>query len=125
MGSCQQHGTNNHSLISKSLETIRYAFIGLVFLTLFSSKKLVDFSPYDANTSYRDVNPQDLDKITSQQWEENSLVYIAISDPHTQYSDLRDAVGAINQMEGISFVMVCGDITDGAWLRSLMITIIW
>lgn len=94
------------------MKTIRYAFIGLVFLTLFSCKKLVHFSPYDAHTLHRDVNARNMDHIIGKQWEEDSLVFIAISDPHTQYSDLKDAVGAINKLEGISFVMVCGDVTD-------------
>lgn len=94
------------------MKTIRNGLTALVFLILFSCEKLVDFSPYDANTSHRDVNSLNVDKITSKQWVGDSIVFIAISDPHTLYADLRDAVGAIKKLEGISFVMVCGDVTD-------------
>lgn len=79
---------------------------------LASCDKLIDFSPFDANTPYREVNARNIEKITAQPLTGDSITFIAIADPHTHYTDLRAAVGAINQMENISFVMVCGDVTD-------------
>jgi predicted phosphodiesterase len=77
-----------------------------------SCDKMTAYSPYDANTEHSNVNPENISEILGKQPSGDSLVFIAISDTHTEYSDLRAAVTTINKMEGISFVMVCGDITD-------------
>ena len=94
------------------MKTIYNGMIVLVLLVLCSCSKLTQYSPYDANTEHSNVNSQNIAKILSKQQPGDSLVFIAISDTHTDYSDLRAAVTTINEMEGISFVLVCGDITD-------------
>lgn len=87
----------------------------LAGITLFlacSCEKLTHYSPYDANTEHHDINAINIAKILEQQQSADSVVFVAISDTHTNYSDLRAAVTAINQMDGISFVVVCGDVTN-------------
>jgi 3',5'-cyclic-AMP phosphodiesterase len=86
--------------------------IALALLVTCSCNKLTQYSPYDANTEHSDVNSLNIAEIQSKLQPGDSLVFIAISDTHTDYSDLRAAVTTINEMEGISFVMVCGDVTD-------------
>jgi len=81
-------------------------------LAFASCDEMTEFSPYDANTSQRNQNAENISKIQEELQNSDSLVFIAISDTHSDYSDLRAAVKAINEMEGISFVVVCGDITD-------------
>lgn len=94
------------------MKTINNLLIVILFGLLVSCDKLTQYSPYDANTKYSDINPTNIEEILSQQIPDDSLVFIAISDTHTDYSDLRASISSINKMEGISFVMVCGDITD-------------
>jgi 3',5'-cyclic-AMP phosphodiesterase len=94
------------------MKTILYGMIALALLVTCSCNKLTQYSPYDANTEHSDVNSLNIAEIQSKLQPGDSLVFIAISDTHTDYSDLRAAVTAINEMEGISFVMVCGDVTD-------------
>lgn len=77
-----------------------------------SCDEMTDFSPYDASTSQRNQNAENISKIQEEHQNTDSLSFIAISDTHSDYSDLRAAVNAINAMEEISFVVVCGDITD-------------
>ena len=77
-----------------------------------SCDKMTHYSPYDANTKHSNVNSINISEILSKQQSDDSLVFIAISDTHTEYSDLRAAVTTINEMKDISFVMVCGDVTD-------------
>jgi len=93
----------------KTRNTLLILTLGVL---LASCDKLTDFSPYDANTSHNNVNALNVSEITAMQSPNDSITFIAISDTHTDYADLRAAVTAINQMDGISFVMVLGDITD-------------
>lgn len=86
--------------------------LSTLWLLLASCDRLVDYSPFDANTPYREVNAHNMKRIMEMQLPDDSITFIAISDTHTKYADLRAAVTTINQMQGISFVMVCGDITD-------------
>jgi predicted phosphodiesterase len=79
---------------------------------LVSCDKLTDFSPYDANTTHSDINIRSVSEIIAQQWPGDSITFVAISDTHTNYADFRAAVSTINEMDGISFVMVLGDVTN-------------
>lgn len=94
------------------MKTKNILLLLLPWLLLASCDKLVDFSPFDAITPEKDVNAKNIARITSLELPDDSITFIAISDPHTNYSQLRAAIHSINQMENISFVMVCGDITD-------------
>lgn len=94
------------------MRLINNLLILVICIAFASCDEMTDFSPYDANTEHSNVNSVNISEILSKQQPGDSLVFIAISDTHTEYSDLRAAVTTINEMEGISFVMVCGDITD-------------
>jgi len=94
------------------MKTQNTLLILTLWVLLASCDKLTRFSPYDANTSHNNVNSLNISEIESQLLSNDSITFIALSDTHTDYSDLRAAVTTINEMEGISFVMVCGDITD-------------
>lgn len=84
----------------------------MILLAIGSCNKLTHYSPYDANTEHSNVNAINISKITGMQWFGDSITFIVLSDTHTAYSDLRAAVATINQMEEISFVVVCGDVTN-------------
>ncbi|OFX62156.1 MAG: hypothetical protein A2066_02880 [Bacteroidetes bacterium GWB2_41_8] len=94
------------------MKPISHGLIALVLLAFCSCDKLTHFSPYDANTEHSNVNAINISEIASMKLPDDSITFIAISDTHTAYSDLRAAVTTINQMEGISFVVVCGDVTN-------------
>lgn len=81
-------------------------------LLLASCDQLTDFSPYDANTTHNNINTLNVSEIEAMKWPSDSITFIAISDTHTNYTDFRAAVATINQMDGISFVMVLGDVTN-------------
>lgn len=94
------------------MKTLRRVLAGIVLFLTCSCDKLTQYSPYDANTEQSNVNSLNISEIESLQLPDDSITFIVISDTHTEYSDLRAAVTIINEMEGISFVVVCGDITD-------------
>ena len=94
------------------MKLINYLPILVIWIAISSCNEMIAYSPYDANTVHDNVNATNIAEILDKQQSDDSLVFIAISDTHTEYSDLRSAVTTINEMEGISFVMVCGDITD-------------
>ena len=81
-------------------------------IAITSCEEMTAFSPYDAKTLQRNQNVKNISEIQGEQMNADSLVFIALTDTHSGYSDLRAAVKTINEMEGISFVVVCGDITN-------------
>lgn len=91
---------------------IKLLIIQLLFFIVISCNQIIDYSPYDANIYHRDVNSENIAKIKENFQRINSLSFIAISDTHTKYSDLAKAVDFINRLDHISFVVVCGDITN-------------
>lgn len=93
------------------MKTLWRALAVVIGCTICSCDKLTQFSPYDANTVHSDLNAKNISAIASPP-ASDSLVFIALSDSHTKYSDLRAAVNAINSLEGISFAIMLGDITD-------------
>jgi predicted phosphodiesterase len=94
------------------MKTRNNLLIIALWVLLSSCDKLTDYSPYDAKISHKNVNALNILRIQEKLQPTDSLVFIAISDTHTDYSDLRAAVKTTNEMEGISFVVVCGDVTD-------------
>jgi 3',5'-cyclic-AMP phosphodiesterase len=94
------------------METIKYYLVLLLLMFFVSCSKMTDFSPYDAKTSHSNLNKENISKILSNEQNADSLVFVAISDPHSNYSDLSSTVNYINGMEGISFVVICGDVTN-------------
>jgi 3',5'-cyclic-AMP phosphodiesterase len=94
------------------MKFFQYSLIIVLFASLVSCDEMTDFSPYDANTSYRNLNATNILKNENVTQIADSLTFIAISDSHSSYSDLRAVVNSINKMERVSFVVVCGDVTN-------------
>lgn len=94
------------------MKTLWRVLAGTALFLNCSCDKLTDYSPYDANTEHSNLNALNIAEIQNTYQPSDSVVFVAISDTHTNYSDLRAAVAAINSMDGISFVVVCGDVTD-------------
>ena len=84
-----------------------------MWLLMVSCGNMTNYSPYDANISRRNLNPGNIELIQAVDLSvADSIVFVAISDPHADYSDLRETVDFINEMEEVSFVVVCGDLTN-------------
>ncbi|MBI9038828.1 MAG: metallophosphoesterase [Bacteroidales bacterium] len=49
--------------------------------------------------------------------ENNTFTFALISDSHTFYNDLDDAVLAINENENVDIVIHGGDLTDGGMIK--------
>lgn len=94
------------------MKTLWRVLAGSALFLNCSCDKLTDYSPYDANTEHSNLNALNIAEIQNTYQSSDSVVFVAISDTHTNYSDLRAAVTAINQMQGISFAVVCGDVTN-------------
>lgn len=83
---------------------------------LSSCDDLFEYSPYDVNASVSDVNENNIHKIRIQH-PEDTIWFVALSDIHNWYGDLYDAVNKINSENKVSFVVVCGDISDGGLVK--------
>jgi 3',5'-cyclic-AMP phosphodiesterase len=98
--------------------------IPLVTLILgFSScDKLVEYSPYQASVSrkLRNTTQKNIDLFNAAQLHD-SLKIAAISDSHTDYDDLIDAINTINADTTVDLVVFCGDMTDNGILREFEI----
>ena len=84
----------------------------MLLMFFLSCSEMTDFSPYDAKTSHRNLNNENISRILINEQRADSLVFVAISDSHSNYSDLSSTVNYINEMDDISFVVVCGDVTN-------------
>lgn len=94
------------------MKTITTYLTLAVCLIIVSCNKLTDFSPYDANISKRNLNEENILRIQNEVQKTDSITFIAISDTHANYSDLKAAVSKINGLGGTDFVVVCGDLTN-------------
>lgn len=94
------------------MKTITTYLTLAVCLIIVSCNKLTDFSPYDANISKRNLNEENILRIQNEVQKTDSITFIAISDTHANYSDLKAAVSKINELGGTDFVVVCGDLTN-------------
>ncbi|NJK97791.1 MAG: hypothetical protein HC905_25340 [Bacteroidales bacterium] len=97
----------------------------LLLLGLNSCEDLFQYSPYDADVSKTNLNARNIDKIAPHN-PSDTLWFVALADVHAWYDELYDATLKINQLKNISFVVVCGDITDEGlakefeWYNSVM-----
>lgn len=91
---------------------IKLLIIQLLAFIMISCSQVIDYSPYDADINHRDVNTENIKKIKDESRDVDSLIFIAISDTHTKYNDLKSAINFINKLDDVSFVIVCGDITN-------------
>jgi Predicted phosphohydrolases len=90
-------------------------FLFIAFLSSFftSCTNLFSYSPFDADLKTQHLNAKSIATLQSASVAENDTVWFAvISDPHNNYDDLKDAITSINRMEGVRFVVCCGDITN-------------
>ncbi|NJO89261.1 MAG: metallophosphoesterase [Chloroflexia bacterium] len=83
----------------------------LLLIGLNSCEDLFQYSPYDADVSETNLNARNIDKIAPHN-PSDTLWFVALADVHAWYDELYDATLKINQLKNISFVVVCGDITD-------------
>jgi len=82
-----------------------------IIILLLSSCEFVEYSPYDRTVNTRNANEENIKKIKHVA-PNDTLCFVALADIHCNYNYLVDAVNKINQLSNISFVVVCGDITD-------------
>lgn len=90
-------------------------FLLVAFFSSFlvSCTNLFSYSPFDADLKTQHFNAKSIAALQSTPAEKNDTVRFAvISDPHNNYDDLKDAIASINRMDGVRFVVCCGDITN-------------
>lgn len=87
-----------------------------IIVGLYSCEDLIQYSPYDANVSETNLNARNIDRIPPHK-PSDTVWFIALADVHTWYDELYDATQKINQLKKISFVVVCGDITDAGLIK--------
>ena len=87
-----------------------YCFIAASFA---SCKKAFEYSPHEVrlDENEKNINEKNIAKISLQP-SSDSLKFIVIGDPQRAYDELDGFVDAVNQLNGISFVVVDGDLTD-------------
>jgi len=104
------------------------AFISVIviIMVLSSCRKVFDYSIYSAYVpvEYRDIKGDNLQKLENQipdSISKNKLCFALISDSHSYFDDLEDAVVAINQDSDVELLIIGGDVTDGGILDEYMI----
>ncbi|HUX52890.1 MAG TPA: metallophosphoesterase [Williamwhitmania sp.] len=88
---------------------------GVLFLS--GCDGLVEYSPYEVRVRVTNVNPDAIGAITLAENDSVPFVFAVISDPHSYYSDLADAVSSINKNSSVLFTVVCGDVTDAGLFK--------
>ena len=86
--------------------------VSAITLNLSSCGNLIDYSPYDTDVKITNLNAENISKIEAAPQPEVSLLIVVISDTHAIHTKLQTAIRFINQMQGISFVVINGDITN-------------
>ncbi len=89
--------------------------LGALFLS--GCEDWVEYSPYEVRVRVTNVNPDAITKIKQAETDSVPFVFAVISDPHTYYSDLADAVASINKNPNVLFTVVCGDITEAGLFK--------
>lgn len=91
--------------------------VSVINVSLSSCDNLIDYSPYDADVKTTDLNAENISKIQQTPLLSDSLVIVVISDTHSNHTQLLDAIQYINNLPGISFVVIDGDITNWALVK--------
>ncbi len=89
-------------------------------LSFQSCEDLVEYSPYDVRVRVTNVNADNIRKIVATDLVLNrndTFTFAVISDPHTFYADLADAVSSINANKQVQFTVVDGDVTDAGLFK--------
>jgi 3',5'-cyclic-AMP phosphodiesterase len=87
----------------------------MILLTVLSvaCSNLIEYSPYDADVSERNLNISEMSRISSDaQSLTDTFKFALFSDIHENYDDMSDAINSINKLNGLQFVACCGDITN-------------
>lgn len=103
-----------------------YLFMLLITIGLSSCRDTFDHSVYSAEVpaesmDQRSLNFKKLDLLLAEIENSPGFKIALISDSHTSYNDLSDAVDAINRDSDISFVLHGGDMTDGGMLMEYLL----
>lgn len=105
-----------HYFLTSDLDQVnvmKYALFILLFLTAASCKDLFQYSPNEVRfeSNERNLNAKNISRIQALPAADTFRI-IVIGDSQRFYDDLGDFVTAANKLDGISFVVLNGDITD-------------
>lgn len=73
---------------------------------------LIEYSPYSADVKDTHINNQSIESLKHLKATQDTVKIAVISDTHSFYKDLEDAISNINQRNDLDFVVCGGDITD-------------
>ena len=98
-----------------------FTLITLLAVLVFQScEELIEYSPYDVRVRVTNVNADNIRMIKAGveiSSRSDTFTFAVISDPHTFYADLADAVSSINANRNILFTVVTGDVTDAGLFK--------
>lgn len=95
-------------------------FSVLLAIVLQGCEEMVEYSPYDVRVRVTNVNKKNISEIAdleAVQSRTDTFTFAVISDPHTFYADLANAVSSINANSDILFTVVTGDVTDAGLFK--------
>lgn len=103
---------NVKDILTSMKKIIGFPLAIFALLVINSCSDMIEYSPYDIDIIGETINLINIDLISNKSDKEDTLRFALISDPHTHYDDLDDAIKCLNNLEGLQFVACCGDITD-------------
>ncbi|MFI3267320.1 MAG: metallophosphoesterase [Rikenellaceae bacterium] len=90
-------------------KTIVYLISTCVFCF---SCNLIEYHPYDGQTSVSNVNSTNLQKITTNTQDKDEFSFVWMGDTQRSYDETEDFVEYVNDNLDVDFVMLGGDISD-------------
>lgn len=90
--------------------SIKYWFV--IVLSLTGCKDLIEYSPYTANVKDTYINKENIEKLEHLKGAHDTVKFAVISDTHSYYKDLEDAITSINQQKDLDLIICTGDVTD-------------
>ncbi len=92
---------------------IQYLLLTLVVCFFCVGCDMLDYHPYDTRfEGERRINATNIERIERATKGRKDLCFAVISDTQRWYDDTQAIVNHINAMEGVDFVVHCGDLTD-------------
>ncbi len=91
--------------------------LSILAFALAGCNDLVEYSPFTANVEDTYINNENIESLKQLKATHDTVKFAVISDSHSFYKDLEDAISSINQQKDLNFVICSGDITDSglAW----------
>lgn len=86
----------------------------ILCFVLTSCSDLIEYSPFDADVSSRDINKVHISRIM-EGTVTDTLKFAVFSDVHEGYDDMYDALRHINRRGEAGFVIINGDITNSGF----------